>query len=137
MLTEEQERWYSGGCSFFVVCDEADLYDESDTRELTPAGRTFVYKIYHVMSVKQMTVDIQAAIWPTLQNTCSVTQPLVGWLWFPYVKLHLRRTSADYNKTSYLHALSFHFLINISSMRFFSCCREMPSKRHLQSNTKK
>jgi hypothetical protein len=61
---EELERWCSGGCSVFVVCVEADLYNESDTRELPPAGQTFVHKIYHEMSVKQMTVDIQAAIWP-------------------------------------------------------------------------
>lgn len=66
MLTEEQERWYRGGCSVFVVCVEAELYGESNIRELTPCGRTFVYKIYHEMSVKQMTVDIKAAIWPTL-----------------------------------------------------------------------
>jgi hypothetical protein len=79
MMVEALEKCCNGGCSVFVVCVEADLYDESDTRELPPAGQTFVHKIYHEMSVKQMTVDIQAAIWPALKNTCSVTQPLVGW----------------------------------------------------------
>lgn len=116
MLTEEQERWYSGGRSCSMVYVEADLYDESDTRELTPAGRTFGYKIYHEMSVKQMTVDIQAAIWPALKNTCSVTQPLVGWT---RCGSHTSSYISEGLQQSYLHAHSFHFLINISSMRFF------------------